>query len=295
MNRAFAVLAMAAMVASAGCSKKDEPERPEDYAGAPDAAPACSALVAHRDAPDEGLMADQTKATGGRTVVAWVDPATAGNVPIPAAGAAGADAAIAAVKSRVAAAIAALKANDSDRACDELFASDVRGAMKKITALEQTQADFEKLVQSKFGVGAGDWMKQAAGGTGPQQFGGDRWKTASVDQFKFAYGNGKVTVTDPEGKPETFVRTAEGWRTEVPAEAKPMLGLAVEVAEAQRKVIGILTAEINAGKVTREALPARAKELGEQHVKPVVAKLFGEMMKAMGAASSTSTAPATGF
>jgi len=302
MKTALAVLTMVAMVATGGCSKTDEPEAPEDYGNAPTAAQVpCSALVYQRSGHDENLTADQTKITGGRTVVAAVTPAAGGPAAAsPTTGGGDSAADIAAVKAQLAVAMKALKAKDIGKFCDALFDSDVGNMMKKAVVVQEKGAALEKLVRTKFGLSVSNLMKGAGGGMSSSgaldvsEF--EQW---SIDQFKFSWQDGKVTVVGPDGEPAVFVRTAQGWKMEVPAQMKPVLGLFTEMAEAQEKVHDALTSEINAGKVTKETLPERVKQLAEQYMKPVAAKLLGAMMGGMtgppGPPSSAPGVPSTGF
>ena len=298
MKTALTLMAVAAMVAAGGCNKKNEPEMPEDYGNACIVGhPLCSAQVRHAEPPDEAVAADQTKAVGGRTVVPGMAGAAASvSIPSPGTGAGGSDAAIAAVKAELAAALEAAKADDIGRACDGVFASDVSKVMKRIAAAGEKVTAFRKLVQSKFGPDASDLLKDEGDGMEAQgDFNPDDWKQWTIDQYKFSSQDGKVTVTSPVGKRQVYAKTAQGWKMEIPTQGKAVLELGAEMAEAMAKVCEILTSEINAGKLTKETAPARANELGDQYIKPVAAKLLGGMMEGMGVPSATPDAPAAGF
>jgi hypothetical protein len=274
MNRTLTILAAALICVAIGCEKKREnPPETARYDPRIDGPPDILAPAA-----DERILADQTRVTAPRPVV----------VPAPPAPASATQADLQALKQQMAAAMAEAKGGNV-AGLAALFPDSIATGMRDMLLLPGKMQAFEQLVKDKLGMELPDKFKSetsgpiAGAGPGPASMSpvGDLEK-GSVDDLKFTIDGPNIVATDPKGQKTVFVKTAQGWKMQVPPEAQEFMTVMLEVAEAAVKVTDTLTAGINDGSITKDNFEAKADEVGEQHMKAPMekfAKIFGEMMK----------------
>ena len=282
---------VAAVAVGIGCDKQDPSERPEPYDPNVDAPP--NVLV---EAPSNvprggGGVASTAKPKPAEPKPAEPKPAEPGpGEPAPAEPGAQEDANIAEVKQLLTDAIAAAKGGSNDKLI-ALFPTEIGASIlalePRTEAMKKKSADFAQLVQDKLGA---EVPESAKGMTGGGEEGGmlsplDEFTNMNVEAMVFKAMEGKVSITDNTDKGQTFARTADGWKIEVPPQVSQAIGVLGEVMDGTDKFLDTLTAGINDGSVTKENLDAKVEEVSKTTVLPAMMKLMAIMMSGAGGPS----------
>ena len=152
--------------------------------------------------------------------------------------------------------------------------------------MEQKAADFEQLIQDKFGGEVPESVKGMTGG-GEGGIGSplDEFTKMDVEAMVFRGFEGKVSVDDGSGDGTSFAQGADGWKIEVPPQMSQGIAVLGEVMDGTDKFLETLTAGINDGSITKENLEAKVEEVSKTTVLPAMMKLMAIMMSGAGAPS----------
>ncbi len=259
------------LLTTIGCERRD-PADDNSTAFDPDLDPAARMISVETD-PD--IMEDQAKISR---------QASEGKSPRRTTGSA--DAAdmdpVELVKGKVAAAIAGIKANDPepmlamfDDEAAQLLSPMIRGGVE----LEQRSLAFQYLLETELGIELrGDLRSIISETYGVPT---SDLKVDSIGELTFEMDDEKVIVTTPEGNdPYIFVAVDSDYRatlTEVFKDPRIVQTFAMlnDITQAQITFIDEVTADIEAGEITRDNLEPKTNAIADRTVRPVKAKFLG--------------------
>jgi len=292
MKNVIPVLALvAAVMMGVGCKRQTASDRPEPYDPNVDAPP--NVLV---EAPSNvprggGGVASAAKPTPPAPKPTEPKPTEPKPTePGPAEPGGDDNANIAEVKQLLTDAVAAAKEGNNDKLI-ALFPTEFGEAVAaldpRMKAMEQKSADFAQLLQDKLGA---ELPESAKGMIGGGEEGGissplDDFAKMDVEAMVFRGFEGKVSVDDGSGDGQGFVKTADGWKMEVPPQASQSIGVLGEVVDGTEKFYDTLTAGVNDGSITKENLEAKIEEVSKTTVLPAMMKLMAIMMSGAGGPS----------
>ena len=260
---------------AAGCERRQASEAdPDIYDGDVDPPPS---VLRHKSDPE--LLEDQSAISRRAERAAPAEPAAA--TPTAAA-----SDPIEQVKGLMETTLEGLKAGKLDSFL-ALFppkeADLLRPFVAGLMEAQQKQAELEELITTKLGI---EMPASVTGMLGVQMQppGMDmKLEDASIDDMQFELVDDSVIVTDPDGSETTFVSTDAGYRMsmgdqEVPEE---IFQIMTELTEAEKKLVDQLIAGINDDTITAANLEQRAKEMSDELLGPVMAKMMGAMFSKM--------------
>jgi hypothetical protein len=293
MKHVILTLALvAAVVAGGGCDRQDPSDRPQPYDPNVDAPPNVLVEASSNVPRGGGSTASTPKPKPAEPTPAEPTPAEPTPAePTPAEpGGADDDANIATVKQLLTDAVADAKTGSTDKVI-ALFPTKTGEAIlaldPRMKAMEQKAADFEQLIQDKFGGEAPESVKGMTGGGGEGGIGSplDDFTKMDVEAMVFRGLEGKVSVDDGSGDGPTFAQGVDGWKIEVSPQQSQSITVLGEVMDGSEKFLDTLTAGINDGSITKENLDAKVEEVSKTTVLPAMMKLMAIMMSGAGAPS----------
>lgn len=270
----LAVLGMMAAGLTIGCDADRAPEDTSEYNPEVDAPPTNLDVQ-----PNSDLVDNQVKVAGRQPAPGSTDGAGSSDGSGSSGGAVPDGPPEEQVKTIMAKIITAAKGGDGSVLLAHMNADDraaMQAVMDGMDAMATATVAYTKAVEDKGLANAPDMSEGMPGGGGNPML--DAITEHPVGDLEFIAEGDTVTVKSPTDKagepPNQFVKNGDRWELQIPAEAKPMIGIMGELLGAMTQACTKLTEGVNSGSITDENIAAEHQAVMESTVAPIMMKMM---------------------